>query len=106
MQPAPPAALQLAKRLRQLRQQWPDVSLTQQQLAEVFSTEEKLAGATVSSWESVSSPKLPPRRRLLAYARFFATQRSIEAGPRLLPFKELTQDERPPTRTSKRSCSG
>lgn len=95
MQPAPPAALQLAKRLRQLRQQWPDVSLTQQQLAEVFSTEEKLAGATVSSWESVSSPKLPPRRRLLAYARFFATQRSIEAGLRLLPLKELTQDERP-----------
>ncbi len=93
MQPAPPAALQLAQRLRQLRQQWPDAGLTQEKLAEVFSTEQKLAPATVSSWESSNSPKLPPRRRLLLYSRFFATQRSIEAGPRLLTLEELTPDE-------------
>ena len=94
MQPAAPAALQLAQRLRQLRQQWSDARLTQEKLATAFSTEEKLAAATVSSWESLSSPKLPPRHRLLAYARFFATQRSVEAAPpRLLPLEELTADE-------------
>lgn len=94
MQPVPPAAQQLAQRLRQLRLQWSDARLTQQDLAKAFSAEEKLAAATVSSWESLSSPKLPPRHRLLAYARFFATQRSVEAGPRLLTLEELTPDEK------------
>jgi|HubBroStandDraft_4_1064222.scaffolds.fasta_scaffold28036_3 hypothetical protein len=94
MQPAPPA-LQLAVRLRQLRvQQWADARLTQQDLATVFSTEEQLASATVSSWENRKSPKLPPEHRLRAYARFFATRRSIEAGPVLLAFEELTPDEK------------
>jgi hypothetical protein len=93
MQPAPPAALQLAQRLRQLRQQWAHARLTQQNLATAFSTEEQLAPATVSSWEGRRSPKLPPDYRLRAYARFFATQRSIEAGPKLLTFEELTPDE-------------
>jgi hypothetical protein len=32
--------------------------------------------------------------RLRAYARFFATPRSIEGQPKLLPFNELTQDEK------------
>jgi hypothetical protein len=95
VQPAPPAALQLAQRLRQLRQEhWPDARLTQHKLAKAFSAEENLAAATVSSWESLASPKLPPRRRLLAYARFFATPRSVEAEPKLLPLQALTQDER------------
>jgi hypothetical protein len=94
MQSAPPAALQLAQRLRQLRQCWPAARLTQDKLAAAFSAEEKLAPATVSSWESLHSPKLPPRHRLLAYARFFATQRSVETGPRLLAFEELTPDEK------------
>jgi hypothetical protein len=93
MQPAPPA-LQLAMRLRQLREQWPDVNLTQQKLAMAFATERKLAAATVSSWESTNAPKLPPRRRLLAYARFFATQRSVAAAPTLLALDDLTPDER------------
>lgn len=95
LQPAPPAALKLAQRLRQLRQQrWPEARLTQDKLAKAFSAEEKLAAATVSSWESHLSPKLPPRHRLLSYARFFATHRSVEAAPRLLPFGELTEDEK------------
>jgi hypothetical protein len=95
MQPAPPAVLQLAQRLRQLRQQrWPDARLTQDKLATVFSAEETLAAATVSSWESLNSPKLPPRHRLLAYARFFATPRSVEANPKLLPLKDFTPEER------------
>jgi hypothetical protein len=69
------------------------VRLTQEKLAKALSAEELLAAATVSSWESVISPKLPPRHRLLAYARFFATPRSVEAAPRLLPFEALTPEE-------------
>lgn len=61
MQPAPPAALQLARRLRQLRESRP--RLTQKKLAAAFSLEEKVGGATVSSWESPTSPKLPPQSR-------------------------------------------
>ena len=94
MQSVHPEAMGLARRLRQLRlQHWPDVQLTQQKLARAFSAEEALAPATVSSWESASSPKLPPSYRLLAYARFFATPRSVEAVPRLLPFEALTPEE-------------
>lgn|GEM_PF-446327 len=90
----PPAAVQLARRLRQLRQQhWPEARLTQNMLAKAFSTEERLAPATVSSWESTSSPKLPPPHRLRAYARFFATPRSVEKSLALLPFEALTSDE-------------
>ena len=95
-QPAPPAppAAQLAQRLRQLREEhWPDAPLTQATLAKVFNVEERLASATVSSWESLTSPKLPPPPRLRAYARFFSTPRSVEAGPKLLALEELTQDE-------------
>jgi hypothetical protein len=90
-----PEALRLARRLRQLRvDEWPDARLTQAKLARAFSAEEALQPATVSSWESSTAPKLPPRHRLQAYARFFATQRSLEGkSPRLLPFKELTPDE-------------
>lgn len=96
MRPAPPAAAQLAQRLRQLRlQRWPDARLTQNKLATAFSTEDLLAASTVSSWESLSSPKLPPGFRLLAYARFFSTPRSVRAEPTLLPLDELTADELP-----------
>lgn len=94
MQPAPPAALQLARRLRQLRKEhWPDVGLTQDKLAKAFSAEGTVAAATVSSWENLVSPKLPPRRRLLAYARFFATSRSVEPQLKLIPLEQLTADE-------------
>ena len=94
MQPTPPAALQLAQRLRQLRLQWADGRLTQGLLAAAFSAEEKLAPATVSSWESTTTPKLPAPHRLRAYARFFATQRSVEqAVPTLLALGDLTLDE-------------
>jgi hypothetical protein len=94
VQPASQEARKLAWRLRQLRQhQWPDARLTQDMLAKALSSEGKLASATVSSWESATSPKLPPRHRLGAYARFFATRRSIEAPLKLLPFESLTPDE-------------
>lgn len=95
MQPASPAAKQLAQRLRHLRlQHWPEVRLTQEKLAAAFNAEEPLTPVTVSSWESQTSPKLPPPHRLLAYARFFATRRSVAADPKLLPLEDLTVDER------------
>src|ERR1700747_1714382 len=92
MQPAPPEALQLASRLKQLRQQWP--RLTPDKFAKAFSEEESLSPATVSSWENLRSPKLPPVHRLRAYARFFASPRSVQSKPRLLSFNELNQDEK------------
>jgi len=82
MQPVPPPLLELAKRLRLLRlQQWPDVKLTQLELAQALGDGTPLAPATVSSWESPTSPKLPQRHRLVAYAKFFATRRSVEQDP-------------------------
>jgi hypothetical protein len=49
----------------------------------------------VSSWEGTVSPKLPPPERLRAYARFFATHKSIEENPpRLLSVDSLTDDEK------------
>lgn len=96
MQSVSPEAARLARRLRQLRQQqWPDVRLTQARLAKAFSGEEPLKATTVSSWETNNSPRLPPAHRLRAYARFFATERSVEASSaRLLPLEQLTPDEK------------
>ncbi len=94
MQPASPAALQLAQRLRQLRLQWADGRLTQERLAHALSAEERLAPATVSSWESLTAPKPPPLYRLRAYARFFAARRSTgPEAPAVRPYDELTPDE-------------
>ncbi len=95
MQAVPPPLLELAQRLRYLRQEhWPDVRLTQDALAKALGGEERLAAATVSSWESPTSPKLPPRDRMIAYARFFATRRSVEEEPRLVPVDSLTEEEK------------
>lgn len=92
---ASPAALQLAQRLRQLRQErWADVRLTQGALAKALGGEEALAPATVSSWESSILPKIPPRSRLTSYARFFCTRRSVDPEPQLLPLQRLTEDEK------------
>jgi len=88
-----PARLRLAHRLRELREErWPDYKVTQAALANALGD---LAAASVSSWENLGAPKLPPPERLRAYARFFATHRSVEESePRLLPFIELTEDEK------------
>jgi hypothetical protein len=93
---AQPSVLRLAQRLRELREQtWPEVGLTQAALAAAFTSEGRLSSATVSSWESLTQPKAPPRSRLTAYARFFATHQSVEGdSPRLIPLDELTGDER------------
>jgi transcriptional regulator with XRE-family HTH domain len=81
----------LAHRLRELREkEWPDVSLTQAQLAEALN----VAPATLSSWESLSTPKTPPPARLDAIARFYCTRRSLEGRAHVLSTSELDEEER------------
>ena len=94
MQPIPPAALQLAQRLKQLRLNVPE--LTQERLAKAFSAEKSLATATVSSWESLKTPKTPPLFRIEAYGRFFSTPKSfaVEKKPRLLALDEFSPEEK------------
>ena len=90
--PSSPALLQLARRLRELREkQWPEFRLTQAVLAKALGN---ASAATVSSWESPIGPKLPPPEKLLAYARFFATRRSIEGdAPVLVPIESFDDSE-------------
>ncbi|WP_367131771.1 XRE family transcriptional regulator [Saccharothrix sp. HUAS TT1] len=85
----------LAHRLRALREeQWPDVTITQSDLAQAFSADKPASVPLLSSWESRAKPKTPPLHRLAAYATFFATKRSVETHPyRLIPVDELTIDE-------------
>jgi transcriptional regulator with XRE-family HTH domain len=90
----PNRAIRLARALRDLRDTaWPDVELTQAQLAKALSVESRVASATLSSWESLTNPKTPTASRLSAYARFFATRRSLTPEPHLIPEKDLTPDE-------------
>ena len=58
-------------------------------LADALSAEKSVAVATISSWESLTTPKLPPADRLQSYALFFSTDR-----PQLVPETELSADER------------
>ena len=86
------AAARLAHRLRELRErQWDDLTVTQAQLAAAL-----VAGtATVSSYESPDKPKKPTAARLVAYAQFFATRRSMDEKPSgLREIKSFTPDER------------
>ncbi|MCE6993366.1 XRE family transcriptional regulator [Saccharothrix sp. S26] len=85
----------LAHRLRALREErWPDVTITQSDLAQAFSAEKPASVPLLSSWESRTKPKTPPLHRLAAYATFFATKRSVASRPyRLVPVEELTPDE-------------
>ena len=87
-------AVNVARALRELREShWPDVSLTQAQLATALSSDGRVAPATLSSWESPTNPKTPSVTRINAYARFFCTRRSLEGEPHLIPDDELTPDE-------------
>jgi hypothetical protein len=91
----PPATgASLARRLRELRRSgFPDSRLTQLQLAQALSGDEPVADSTLSSWENVRAPALPPKSRLSAYAQFFATERSLQGDPHLVPLEELTPAE-------------
>jgi hypothetical protein len=86
----------LARRLRELRDIWPDVAVTQSHLARAFGGAKPLSVPLISSWESRANPKIPPASRLMSYAAFFATRRSMADSerPRLLSDEELTDAER------------
>lgn len=82
----------LAQRLRNLRTEcWPDVRITQPQLAQALGG---ISVPLISSWESGTNPRIPPDVRLDDYAVLFATSRSF--GPEgfgQLALAELTADE-------------
>lgn len=90
--PAEGPAMRLARRLRSLRTEgFAGRRLTQGELAEALGTSVPL----ISSWESRTNPKPPPRERLAAYASFFATERSLAQSPfHVLPKSQLTSEER------------
>lgn len=89
--PPSPALLQLAARLRQLRsEQSTRTNLTQGELGKALG----VSTATIANWESRSTPTLPPRERMLAYAQFFATPRSIADKPQLVPVDRFSGEER------------
>ena len=92
MQSAEQPQRALARRLRALREHcWPDLRVTQGQLAEALG----VSVPSISAWESTRSPTPPPNNRLSAYASFFATRRSVDNEPyRVLGEEELTDDER------------
>src|SRR6185312_14867701 len=70
--------------------QWPGVVVTQRQLAEALGVSVPL----ISSWESATATALPSENWLQAYARFFATSRSLDGdGVRLLELRELSPEE-------------
>ena len=86
----------LARRLRALRtQHWPGLKVTQQQIAEALGGKNPLSLSLISSWESTRKPVLPPATRLIGYATFFASRRSVASDPaRLLGEADLTEEER------------
>jgi hypothetical protein len=87
-------AISLARALRDLREStWPEREVTQAQLAKALSSEGRVPGVTLSSWESLSKPKTPSVERISAYARFFCTERSLEGEPHLIPEDQLTPEE-------------
>jgi hypothetical protein len=92
--PAPPAVLELALHLRFLRvERWPDSKLTQAALARALGQDVPLSPATIASWESRTAPKLPPRERVVAYAQFYATRRSLGPEPAMVPVDSFTPQE-------------
>jgi hypothetical protein len=96
VEPADDPARALARRLRELREhEWPDITITQRQLALALSDDRPVSVPLISSWESQHRPIVPPAERLVAYATFFATRRAVERPPyRLLDLEELTDPER------------
>ena len=86
----------LARHLRLLREErWPNMKITQPQLAQALGGQRPLSVPLISSWESPSNPKIPPIPRLEAYAAFFATERSVAGNPpRVLSPDEMTEPER------------
>jgi hypothetical protein len=92
-QPTSGAALELAARLKELREtKFAGVRITQRALGKVFRGSKPLSAPLISSWEKGTA--VPAKRWIAAYATFFATDRSVEGGSfRLLRQDELTEGE-------------
>jgi hypothetical protein len=88
--------LVLARRLRALREdQWPDLKITQAQLAQALGGTKPLSVPLISSWETQANPKIPPLFRLDAYAMLFATRHSFTGEvPQLIGLADMTDAER------------
>jgi transcriptional regulator with XRE-family HTH domain len=85
---ATPGEVQLALRLRDLRER---ARITQQDLAVLFSREQKVGPAAISAWENVRRPSSLPESRVEPYARLFSKPSSpLE----LVPEGELTDDHK------------
>lgn len=86
-----PASRLLARRLRELRESgWPERPVTQRQLAHAFDLRE----SSISGYENPQASFPLPDRRLVQYATFFATRRSLDdAGSRILPDDQLSEEE-------------
>lgn len=81
----------LARHLRALREEH---KITQSQLAQALGGGKPLSVPLISSWESRTSPVIPPVSRLDDYATFFATTRSFDGKVgRLLDLDEMTEQE-------------
>jgi transcriptional regulator with XRE-family HTH domain len=85
---ATPGAVQLAQRLRALREQ---AELTQNELAAIFSEDgRQVSAAAVSSWERPKEPVLLPENRAEPYARL----PTLTGSPRrLVPANRLTPEQ-------------
>lgn len=88
--------LVLARRLKTLREEhWPGMKITQPQLARALDGSRALSVPLISSWESLTNPKVPPLNRLQAYAALFATPRSFTGPePRLISPRDMSEEER------------
>ncbi len=84
--------LELARRLRSLRESWPSRKITQPDLARALGG---ISVPLISSWESQTNPRIPPSSRIDAYAALFMSQRTFDAaaGGQRAP-TELTDEER------------
>jgi hypothetical protein len=87
----------LAGRLRGLREErWPGVKVTQDQLAKALGGDGRRSVSVplISSWESQTSPKVPPAFRIQDIATFFSSPRSFDGQVgQLLSLDELDTQE-------------
>jgi hypothetical protein len=88
----------LARRLRDLRvAHFPGRKVKQSELAEALGGDGRrsVSVPSISSWESQTSPKVPPADRIRDIASFFASPRSLDGhGSHLLAIDEMTAPER------------
>jgi len=88
--PPTPHEVEFARRLRGLRER---AHLTQGELAKIFSAENQVGAASISSWENQRQPAALPKTRLEPYARLFSAP-STDDGLALVPEDALTPDHR------------